>query len=212
QEGDRVSGGDIVAEIETDKADIELEAFGAGVLRKVLIAPGTSVPVGSLIAVIADPADDIGALVGGTPTPAAPAAPPPASTAPAASPTRPAASPPPGPAAEQTGPRVEAAAAVSEPFAAGGARLKASPLAKKLAERAGIDLPRVKGPGPGGRIIQRDIETLAAAPTPPPAAPPPSAPAPPGVARAVSPPAGEYEDLPLTQLRAAIARQMAQAK
>ena len=65
QEGDRVSGGDIIAEIETDKADIELEAFGSGVLRKLLATPGTAVPVGGLIAVIADPNDDISALVGG---------------------------------------------------------------------------------------------------------------------------------------------------
>ena len=65
QEGDRVSGGDIIAEIETDKADIELEAFGSGVLRKLLATPGTAVPVGGLIAVIADPDEDISALVGG---------------------------------------------------------------------------------------------------------------------------------------------------
>src|SRR6185295_7464517 len=85
QEGDRVSGGDIIAEIETDKADIELEAFGSGVLRKLLATPGTAVPVGGLIAVIADPNDDISALVGGgapapkaaSPAPAAAAPPPP---------------------------------------------------------------------------------------------------------------------------------------
>ena len=76
QEGDRISGGDIVAEIETDKADIELEAFGSGILRKVLIAPGATVPVGSLIAIIADPADDLGALgAQAGPRPKAPAAP-----------------------------------------------------------------------------------------------------------------------------------------
>src|SRR4029453_15480797 len=81
QEGDRVSGGDIIAEIETDKADIELEAFGSGVLRKLLATPGSAVPVGGLIAVIADPDDDISALVGGgapAPKAATPAAPPPA--------------------------------------------------------------------------------------------------------------------------------------
>src|SRR5438093_187036 len=78
QEGDRISGGDIIAEIETDKADIELEAFGAGVLRKLLAEPGASVPVGSLIAVIAEPDDDIGALIGdgpGAPAPASAPAP-----------------------------------------------------------------------------------------------------------------------------------------
>ncbi|MGH7267918.1 MAG: biotin/lipoyl-containing protein, partial [Candidatus Rokuibacteriota bacterium] len=61
QEGDRVAGGDIIAEIETDKADIELEAFGSGVLRKVLVGPGATVPVGDVIAVIAEPDEDISA-------------------------------------------------------------------------------------------------------------------------------------------------------
>src|SRR2546421_12695419 len=64
KEGDRVNGGDILAEVETDKADVEMEAFGAGVLRKVLVKEGDVVPVGSLIAVIAEPADDIASLVG----------------------------------------------------------------------------------------------------------------------------------------------------
>ena len=74
QEGDRISGGDIIAEIETDKADIELEAFGSGVLRKLLATPGTAVPVGGLIAVIADPDEDISAVVGAGPGKSAPAA------------------------------------------------------------------------------------------------------------------------------------------
>ena len=91
QEGDRISGGDIIAEIETDKADIELEAFGSGVLRKLLATPGTAVPVGGLIAVIAEPDEDISAVVGGG-APARPARrggarrrrpPPPAAAAPA---------------------------------------------------------------------------------------------------------------------------------
>ncbi|HLE42989.1 MAG TPA: biotin/lipoyl-containing protein, partial [Methylomirabilota bacterium] len=67
QEGDRVAGGDIIAEVETDKADIELEAFGSGVLRKVLVGPGASVPVGNLIAVIAEPGEDISGVLGGAP-------------------------------------------------------------------------------------------------------------------------------------------------
>ena len=63
QEGDRISGGDIIAEIETDKADIELEAFGAGVLRKIVVPAGERASVGGLIAVIAEPADDIGSVL-----------------------------------------------------------------------------------------------------------------------------------------------------
>src|SRR5438309_297378 len=64
KEGDRVNGGDILAEVETDKADVEMEAFGSGVLRKILVKEGDTVPVGSLIAVIAEPSDDIASVVG----------------------------------------------------------------------------------------------------------------------------------------------------
>src|SRR5499425_464795 len=71
KEGDRIQGGDILAEVETDKADVEMEAFGAGVLRKILVGPGDSVPVGSLIAVIAEPNEDIASVIAGAPAPAA---------------------------------------------------------------------------------------------------------------------------------------------
>src|SRR2546425_8158978 len=67
KEGDRIQGGDILAEIETDKADVEMEAFGAGVLRKILVPAGDTVPIGALIGVIADPADDISALLASAP-------------------------------------------------------------------------------------------------------------------------------------------------
>src|SRR5712691_7512544 len=71
REGDRVQGGDILAEVETDKADVEMEAFGAGVLRKILVPAGEKAPVGTLIAVIAELADDISALLASAPAPAA---------------------------------------------------------------------------------------------------------------------------------------------
>jgi pyruvate dehydrogenase E2 component (dihydrolipoamide acetyltransferase) len=74
KEGDRVQGGDILASIETDKAEIELESFGAGVLRKILVAEGETVPVGKVIAIVAEPDEDISSLVGAA-APAAPAAP-----------------------------------------------------------------------------------------------------------------------------------------
>jgi pyruvate dehydrogenase E2 component (dihydrolipoamide acetyltransferase) len=222
QEGERISGGDIIAEIETDKADIELEAFGAGVLRKLLVGPGAAVPVGSLIAVIAEPDDDIGAVAGGAPV----AGPAPAVAPAPAAPSPPAAGPAPAPAvtgapAAAPGSASAPAPAVVTPFVAGGGRLRASPLAKKLAHRAGLDLAAVRGTGPGGRIIQRDIEgalaargAAPAAPAPSPAVAPPvgppamPAPAVPAVAR----PTAEHEDQPLSPIRAAIARQMTQAK
>src|SRR5256885_16785712 len=71
KEGDRVQGGDILAEIETDKADVEMEAFGAGVLRKILVSAGEKAPVGTLIGVIAEPTDDIAAVLASAPAPAA---------------------------------------------------------------------------------------------------------------------------------------------
>src|SRR5260370_857961 len=86
REGDRVQGGDILAEVETDKADVEMEAFGAGVLRKILVPAGEKAPVGTLIAVIAEPADDISALLASAPTAVAPVP----AAAPAAAPLRPA--------------------------------------------------------------------------------------------------------------------------
>src|SRR5436309_8013996 len=67
KEGDRIQGGDILAEVETDKADVEMEAFGAGVLRKILVPAGETAPIGALIGVIADPGDDIAALVASAP-------------------------------------------------------------------------------------------------------------------------------------------------
>jgi pyruvate dehydrogenase E2 component (dihydrolipoamide acetyltransferase) len=154
QEGDRISGGDIIAEIETDKADIELEAFGSGVLRKLLATPGTAVPVGGLIAVIAEAGEDISAVVGGAPArPAAPSAAP-SAPAPAAAPVAAVRAPAAASAPSMPAPAgVASAAAVLPP-----GRLRVSPLARKLAQRASIDLARVTGTGPGGRIIQRDIE------------------------------------------------------
>src|ERR1051326_182281 len=91
KEGDRVNAGDILAEVETDKADVEMEAFGAGVLRKVLVKEGESVPVGALIAVIAEPNDDIASAVDSAPAPAAAPAQPAAASATS---QRPAAVPP----------------------------------------------------------------------------------------------------------------------
>src|SRR5438105_10264800 len=95
KEGDRIQGGDILAEVETDKADVEMEAFGAGVLRKILAPAGERVPVGTLIGVIAEPGEDIASLLSSAPAPAA--APAVASAQPASAATtsdRPAAVPP----------------------------------------------------------------------------------------------------------------------
>src|SRR2546428_8839755 len=86
KEGDRIQGGDILAEIETDKADVEMEAFGAGVLRKILVPAGDTVPIGELIGVVADPADDISALLASAPAGGAGARPRPPQSPPRAQP------------------------------------------------------------------------------------------------------------------------------
>jgi pyruvate dehydrogenase E2 component (dihydrolipoamide acetyltransferase) len=219
KEGDRVQGGDILAEIETDKADVEMEAFGSGVLRKIVVPDGERAPVGALIAVIAEPEEDIAGVLAGAGAPAPTAAPPREAPAPAAASAevsrRPAAVPPqprredhaertPAPAAAPTAPRRETVPTAVETgvaAAAGGpaARPKASPLARKIAAQRGVDLRLIQGTGPGGRIVRRDVEAA-----------PPAAPAAPAVAPAA--PAAEYEDRPLTPIRAAIARRMPLAK
>jgi len=175
KEGDRIEGGDILAEVETDKADVEMEAFGAGVLRKIFVPAGETAPVGSLIGVIAEPNEDIAGLLAGAPA---------AVAAPAA----------PGPESR----RPEPVASVV-PAATGGGRVKASPLAKKIAAQSGVDLRVIQGSGPGGRIVRRDVEAAAAGPVW-------SAPA------AATAPGSEYEDVPLSQMRAIIAKRMPLSK
>jgi pyruvate dehydrogenase E2 component (dihydrolipoamide acetyltransferase) len=216
QENDRVQSGDILAEVETDKADVEMEAFGSGVLRKILVTAGSVVPVGSLIGVIAEPGEDIASVVAQA-TPAAatemasrPAAVPPQprredpaarTPAPAAGPDRPGrpalVSSTPEPA-RPAAPAAVAAATPSPGEASG--RVKASPLARKIAAQSGVDLRLVQGSGPGGRVVRRDVEAAATAGPAPAAARPAAAP---GV---------EFEDRPLSQMRAAIAKRMPLSK
>ena len=194
KEGDRIQGGDIVAEVETDKADVEMEAFGAGVLRKILVPAGETAPIGTLIGVIAEPGDDIAALLAAAPAGAGAAS----AAAPASRPATVTPSAPPAsvmrPAAVTSAP----AAAVAGVVQGQGGRVKASPLAKKIAAQTGVDLRLVQGSGPGGRIIRRDVEAAgsSAAPAAMPAA----------VAGA------EFEDIPLSPIRAAIARRMPLSK
>jgi pyruvate dehydrogenase E2 component (dihydrolipoamide acetyltransferase) len=217
KEGDPVKGGDVIAEIETDKANVEIEAFGGGVLRKIVVAEGGQVPVGDLIGVIADPTEDISSLAAAPAKPTAPAARP----APAA-----AAAGGPLPAMEsyQSVPVTAAvvpmapAAAAAPPSADG--RVKASPLARKIAGQTGVDLRLIQGTGPGGRIIRRDVEAAHAAPRPaavPVGAPQPAAPrpaAPPARPQFVIPPrpAAEFEDVAMSPMRAAIAKRMPMSK
>jgi pyruvate dehydrogenase E2 component (dihydrolipoamide acetyltransferase) len=152
KEGDKVSMGEPLAEIDTDKATMEMQALGNGVLRKILIQEGESAPLGQLIAIIGEPDEDISALA--------------SRAAPVAKPTATAPAP-----QEETAPdtKAPAAEAVSgngkepaQPQAAASGRLIVSPLAARMAAESGIDLRSIAGSGPGGRIIKRDVEGLMA--------------------------------------------------
>jgi pyruvate dehydrogenase E2 component (dihydrolipoamide acetyltransferase) len=142
-EGDAVRPGDVIAEVETDKAVMELVARAEGVLLKQLVPAGATVAVAKLVGVIGQPGEDISALTG-----AAPAAAPKAAPA-----LAPAAPPPSAPAAAATAPLPPA----PPPTPAGG-RTKASPLARKVAKERGLDLGSLAGSGPEGRIVLRDLD------------------------------------------------------
>jgi len=165
KEGDAVKTGDVIAEIETDKATMEYEAVDDGVMAKIVVPEGTAdVAVNQLIAVMAQEGEDVkaaaaGAGQGAPKAPAAPAPKPAAAAAPtpssAPTPAKPAAPPP--QAAPSPAPSPAPAA-----MNGGGNRVFSSPLARRLAKDAGIDIGRIQGSGPHGRIIARDVETAKA--------------------------------------------------
>ncbi len=164
-EGEKIVPGELFAEVETDKATMDWEAYDEGTLLKKLIADGTTVPVGSPIAILGNPGEDITALVaeaaarsaakkGGGASPAKAAAAVPAAAAPA-----PAAAPNAAPAAPPRPAPPRPAAAVAPVVAVQNAtKILASPLARRLATDLGIDLRALSGTGPGGRIVERDVK------------------------------------------------------
>ncbi len=212
KEGDSVKGGDVIAEVETDKANVEIEAFGSGVLRKIVVGEGGQVPVGNLIGVIAEPSDDISNLAASAPSPPAAAAPAPAKAAPALPAMESYKSEPATTSVVPMSPVPAATAGAS----AGGGRVKASPLARKVAAQSGVDLRLVQGSGPGGRIVRRDVEAAGTAPATAPPVVRPAAAAPAAAARPgfVIPPrtGAEFEDQPLSPMRAVIAKRMPLSK
>jgi pyruvate dehydrogenase E2 component (dihydrolipoamide acetyltransferase) len=160
KEGDKVKSGDVIAEIETDKATMEVEAVDEGTIAKILVPEGTQdVPVNNVIAVLAADGEDVKAAAAGggaAPAPAAPKADAPKADAPKAV-AAPASAPAPvvqAPAA----PAPQAAAPQAAAPASNGARVFASPLARRLAKDAGIDVSRIAGTGPHGRIVAKDVE------------------------------------------------------
>jgi pyruvate dehydrogenase E2 component (dihydrolipoamide acetyltransferase) len=224
QEGETVAPGDVLAEVETDKAVMELVARAGGTLLKQVVPAGTTVPVSELVALIGEPGEagaggngEAGRQRGGGAE--GPAAAPPVktqATQPSPGRNRPESMPPappaeaadeargtkgPPPAPMPTAPAVPAAGPNGQ---AEGGRVKASPLARRIAADRGIDLGAVAGSGPEGRVIARDLEGAAAAQAP---AGRPSTPAP--LPRGPSAP--PFTDVPLTQIRKTIAKRLAQS-
>ena len=210
REGDRVASGDALAEIETDKAVLELEATTAGVLRKILAQEDSKVPVGQLLAVIGAEGEDISSLIGGSSSPPI-QAPLPETITPSMSSASPLSRP--APSSES--------AARQEPITR--ERIDASPLARRMAEEAGIDIAQVPGTGPGGRVVKRDIEAFLVRlrsqhPRPPAPHVPPTAQAveaTPSLQKAPVPvqaAGGDHTEHELSMMRKTIARRMALSK
>jgi pyruvate dehydrogenase E2 component (dihydrolipoamide acetyltransferase) len=204
-EGDEVKEGDVLAEVETDKATMELVARGSGVLRKRMIGDGDTANVGVVIAVIGAADEDVSALTGGGDAPAAPAkAAAPEAAAPA--PAKPAEAAP----AQEAAPAPAAQAESAAPAGSDG-RVKASPLARRMAAEAGVDVGNVRGSGPGGRIVRRDVEAAmqaGGAQQQPAAQPQAAAPAEAPQAAAPQPAAAGSHDVPVSQMRKAIAKRL----
>ncbi len=197
EEGEAVSAGDVIAQVETDKATMDLEAYDDGVLLKKVIAEGEAVPIGGLIAVLGKNGEDVSDMLAQYEQDgdgAAPVAAPEPKAGPDAGPT--------------PAPSGDGAAAQAD------GRLKASPLARKLASDHGLDLRRVRGSGPEGRIIKRDIEAMLAggaealAPVPASVEAPAPRPAAPVSVGEEAP----YASVRISPMRKTIARRLAQSK
>ena len=188
KEGERVASGDVICEVETDKATMDYEASSEGTLLKIVLPEGGEAKVGDIIAVLGAPGEDISALLGTPPASAPAARPAPAAVAPKAQ------GAPPSPAAP--GPQQQPGRLPGAPWRAFP---RSSPLARRLAEDRGIDLHAVPGSGPGGRVVKRDIDQAG-----------------PGSARTMMPgpvlePGPGDEVLPLSGMRKAIAQRLAES-
>ncbi|MCC7372416.1 MAG: 2-oxo acid dehydrogenase subunit E2 [Chloroflexi bacterium] len=237
--GDQVQKGEILLEIETDKATMELEAYEGGVVEKVLVGEGETVPIGQPIMLIGDGS---GASAAATPAPA-PAEAPKAEAPVAASASAPAQAAPEKPAEPQrtygygtfpggetaaapgggaAAPASTAAPAQTEAPPAPNGEVRASPMARAIARDKGIDLASVQGSGPGGRVIRADVEKLAEGGTTPPT-PQPSAASAPAATQAAAPssaaapaavqagPDQEIEEVPLNNIRKVTGRRMVES-
>ncbi len=234
EEGDAVAAGDVIAQVETDKATMDLEVYDDGVLLKRVVAEGAGVPIGGLIAVLGKEGEDVSGLMaeygGGVSEQQA------ASSEQSADEPSEAA-----PAPSGDGAATEQPAAVPEGYGHegqrpepmptpatsgdGGARVKASPLARRMALEGGLDIAALRGSGPDGRVVKRDVEAALSGGAAPAPSRPASAPAAPERApdrapsRPVQPqpaapatPGDGYESAPITQMRKTIARRLSESK
>ena len=194
KEGDKISSGTAIAECETDKSNLEIEAYDDGTLLKILVPAGTAAPVGSTIAWIGKPGEAI------------PDAPPPAAKPAAAAPApAPVAAPAPVIAAPLPPPPPPAPVAKPAAAPASNGRLRASPLAKKIAASQGVDLATLQGSGPSGRIVKKDVEdALARGPA--------SAAKGPAIVRSAPGVRVPPQSLPVTQMRKVIAQRLTEVK
>jgi pyruvate dehydrogenase E2 component (dihydrolipoyllysine-residue acetyltransferase) len=192
KEGDKVSMGEPLAEIDTDKATMEMQALANGVLRKIIVNEGQAAPLGQLIAVIGEPDEDIASMLSEAPA-----------AAPAPKPEQPKQEPPKQEQKQDEKPAEQPAPQQNGQPKTDSGRMIVSPLAARMAAESGIDLRSLQGSGPGGRIIKRDIEAAISQPKPEP-----------GYPRVV--PAGQipqigasaYRDEPASEIRKTIARRL----
>jgi len=219
KQGDDVKAGDVIAEIETDKATMEVEAVDEGRLQSILVPEGTEgVKVNAPIAVLLGEGEDPKAAAAPAPAPA-PKPAPATAAAPAAKPAAPSAAPSSPPPAAPTAPAAQPAAATTD---GEGGRIFASPLARRLAAEAGIELKSLAGSGPHGRIVKTDVEAVKAkGPAARPVAAPPVAavapaaqPAAPASALSAAAVAGKiaHHVVPHTTIRKVIARRLVESK
>ncbi|MCA3357184.1 MAG: pyruvate dehydrogenase complex dihydrolipoamide acetyltransferase [Roseomonas sp.] len=190
QEGDRIKAGDVIAEIETDKATMEVEAVDEGILGRILVPAGTqAVKVNDVIAVLVEAGEAVPAAGAAPKAAPAPAAPAPVAAAPAA--------------------------AAPAPAPASGDRVFASPLARRMAAQAGLDIAKIAGSGPNGRIVKADVDAaLSRGPAPVAAAAPAAAPAPIAAPRPAAPVAttAPHTAIPNSSMRKVIARRLSESK
>ena len=186
--GDKVKTGDLLAEIETDKATMEFESFQDGVLLHIGVEKGKKAPVDSILAILGKEAEDVAAIIAADAAAAPKAEEPKAAPAPVAAPA-PKAAPAPAPVAAPV------AKAAPAPVAANNGRTKVSPLAKKLADEKGLPLNYIPGSGDGGRIVKRDIDAFMA-----------------GAAQGSANAVESFYEVEVSQMRKVIARRLAESK